>query len=308
MSFAFEIKREISNIDILARHCKLSMLAGVLLCGTLTYDKEGLSLVTENKYVAVKTFALIEKLIGLSSHELKIVNGKHNCRLHVSGEAAMSKLFGMYKIDVSAVSTSRFLHITNIDLNQACCKRSFIMGCFMGGGSLSDPNKAYHFEIIMRSEKAAELLNGILNDFEVKTKVIQRKDNFIVYAKDSESIASVLLVMGASNSLMELENIRIRKQVRNDINRAVNIEAFNLGKTGLAADNQIRDIRMIASTIGLTSLEPHLLEVVRLRMENPESSLQELSDISGSLTKSCINHRFRRIREIAKDLGNNSFI
>lgn len=308
MSFAFEIKKEISNVEISARHCKLSMLAGLLLCATITYDREGLSLVTENKYVAVKVFSLMEELTGLTGHELKLMNGKHNCRLIVSGEAAMDKLFKIYKINVSDVSASRVLHITHIDLNRACCKRSFIMGCFMGAGSLSDPNKAYHFEIIMRMEKTAELLDGILNDFEVKTKVIRRKDNFIVYAKDSESIASVLLVMGASNSLMELENIRIRKQVRNDINRAVNIEAFNLGKTGLAADNQMRDIMVIAATRGLTSLEPHLLEVVRLRMENPDSSLQELSNISGSLTKSCINHRFRRIREIAKDLGNSSFI
>lgn len=302
MSFAYEIKQEISQVEISARHCRISMLAGMLLCGTLSYDEEGLSFITEHKFVAMRAFSLIHDLLSLSKNELRLANGKHNCRVSILGAEGMKKLLLLYKIKLNEDFDGRILNIVNIDLNRACCKRSIIMGCFMGGGSLSDPNKSYHFEIVARSEFAAELISNILNEFEVRTKVIRRKDNYIVYAKDSESLASVLLVMSASASLMRLENIRINKQVRNSINREVNFEASNLGKTGRAADKQMGDIHKISEILGLSSLDEHLMEVVRLRLDNPESSLKELSEISGNLSKSCINHRFRRIGEIAKNL------
>lgn len=324
ISFAYEIKQEISFGNPSARHCKIAMLAGVLSCASISYNKDGLSLVTENGEVAKKVLSLMTELLlpslskpvpsGKVREEKErsaldvvsfssLVKGAHNDKVRVEGKDAMERLSGLLKLPGFEEEKSRVLETGAVDLSKSCCKRSYIMGCFMGGGSLSDPTKSYHFEIVARTEEQAELLNGFLNEFEVRTKVLQRKGFYVVYAKDAESIASVLLVMNATNALMKFENIRINKQVRNSINRGVNFEASNLGKTGIAGEKQLRDIALIEKKIGLSSLDDHLLEVARLRMDNPDSSLKELSAVSDGLSKSCINHRLRRIGEIARGLA-----
>ena len=304
MSFAFDIKYEISgNHSLTARHCKISMLAGILLCGNIVYDRDELKLTTENKYVAITCYQLFDMLLDLATDDMQLMNTKHNCRVQVTGKKAMDNVFELFKIELSEEVDKHIFPITSINLNQACCKRAFIMGCFLGAGSLNDPDKSYHFEIVTKKEEIALMLCDVFKDFDVKIKVIRRKDAYVVYSKDSESVSSVLLVMNAANSLMRFENTRIEKQVRNQINRGINFEVSNLKKAGMAGDRQLDDIKLVLSKMGMASLDANLQEVVKLRMDNPESSLKELSELSGTLSKSCINHRLRKIRELAQRLS-----
>lgn len=304
MSFASDIKYEIScNHGVTARHCKIAMLAGLLLCGTIIYDGNELKLTTENQYVATTCYQLMEVLLEIASNPIKLINEKHNCKVQVTGKGAMDKLFELFKIEDLEGVDKHIFPIPSINLNQSCCKRAFIMGCFLGAGSLNAPDKSYHFEIVTKKEEIALMLCNIFKDFDVKTKIIKRKDSYVVYSKDSESVSSILLVVNAPNSLMRFENTRIEKQVRNRINRGINFEVSNLKKAGMAGDRQVEDIKLILSKMGIESLDVHLQEVVKLRMDNPESSLKELSELSGNLSKSCINHRLRKIRELAKKLS-----
>lgn len=303
MSFAFDIKYEISgNQGITARHCKISMLAGILLCGTIVYDRNELKLTTENKYVAIACYQLIDGLLDITD-DVKLINAKHNCRVQVMGKEPMDKVFELFKIELTEDFDKNVFPMPSINLNQACCRRAFIMGCFLGAGSLNDPDKSYHFEIVTKKEAIAFMLCDVFKDFDVKIKVIRRKDSYVVYSKDSESVSSILLIMNAPNSLMKFENTRIEKQVRNQINRGINFEVSNLKKAGMAGDRQVEDIKLVLSKMGMASLDVHLQEVVKLRMDNPESSLKELSELSGNLSKSCINHRLRKIRELAEKLS-----
>lgn len=201
---------------------------------------------------------------------------------------------------------SRFRDMTTVDgllVQQNCCKRAFIRGAFLAAGSMSDPNKAYHFEIVCGTLPQARQLQGIMNSFEVDAKIVARKKNQVVYVKEGEHIVDLLNVMEAHVALMNLENVRIVKEMRNSVNRQVNCETANISKTVNAAVRQIEDIQYIRDKVGLESLPDNLREIALLRLEYPDAALKELGTyLSPPVGKSGVNHRLRKISEMAEEM------
>lgn len=181
--------------------------------------------------------------------------------------------------------------------------REKIREAFLQSGSISDPEKFYHFEIVFPSEEEAKQICEMMEQFDLDGKIVERKGHYVVYLKEGAQIADILRVMEASSALMEFENIRILKEMRNSINRQVNCEAANLGKTISAAVKQVEDIKFIESRIGLDSLPEGLAETAKKRLEYPEAALKELGELMNPpLGKSGVNHRLKKLGELAEDL------
>ena len=173
----------------------------------------------------------------------------------------------------------------------------------MAGGSMSDPSKTYHFEIVCMNEEKARQIQSIMNVFELDAKIIMRKKYFVVYIKEGTQIVDMLNIMEAHISLMELENIRILKEMRNSINRRVNCETANINKTVSAAVKQVEDIQYIKNTVGFRDLSDGLVEIANLRLEYPDASLVELGRmLSTPVGKSGVNHRLKKLSDRACEL------
>ena len=182
-------------------------------------------------------------------------------------------------------------------------KRERIREAFIQSGSISDPEKFYHLEIVFAEASEAAELKKLLEDFGLEGKIVERKGHFVVYLKEGAQIADMLRIMEASLALMEFENIRIVKEMRNSINRQVNCEAANLGKTISAAVKQIEDIKYICSCVGLENLPAGLAETAKKRLEYPEAPLKELGELMDPpLGKSGVNHRLKKLSELAENL------
>lgn len=165
---------------------------------------------------------------------------------------------------------------------------------------MSDPNKSYHFEIVCSSREAARQIQQVIRGFELDAKIVPRKKSFVVYLKEGSQIVDVLNVMEAHVALMELENVRILKEMRNSVNRKVNCETANINKTVSAAVKQIEDITYLRDTVGFEHVPENLVEAAIARLENPDATLKELGEsMSPPVGKSGINHRLRRLSEMA---------
>lgn len=188
-------------------------------------------------------------------------------------------------------------------VQMSCCRRAFIRGAFLASGSISNPEKSYHFEIVCASEARAVQLQALIGAFDLDAKIVQRKKHFIVYIKEGAQIVDMLNIMGAHVSLMNLENIRIVRDMRNNVNRKVNCEAANINKTVNAAVRQLEDIRYLEAVEGLEALPDGLADVAAARLAHPDASLKELGEmLSPPVGKSGVNHRLRKISQLAEDL------
>ena len=193
--------------------------------------------------------------------------------------------------------------VRNIVIQETCCKRAFIRGAFLASGSMSDPEKSYHFEIVCATREKAEQIQKIMKCFELDGKIVLRKKSFVVYLKEGSQIVDLLNVMEAYVSLMEFENVRILKDMRNTVNRKVNCETANINKTVSAAVKQIDDIRYIQETKGLDKLPEGLKDMALTRLTYPEASLKELGSLlTPPVGKSGVNHRLRKLSEMAEEL------
>ena len=203
----------------------------------------------------------------------------------------------------AVITPEPFSVISHRILQQPCCKRAFLRGIFLAAGSINSPEKTYHFEMVFNSEKKAGLVQEVMDSFELNARMVQRKKYYVVYMKDGSSIVDILNIMGAHRALMDLENIRIVKEMRNSINRQVNCETANIHKTVEASSKQIEDIKFIRDTAGFGNLKENLREIAELRLAQPEASLKELGAmLSPSIGKSGVNHRLRKLCELAEEL------
>lgn len=196
-----------------------------------------------------------------------------------------------------------FSQVDDLIFLQPCCKRSFIRGAFLAAGSISDPNKGYHFEIVGPNKRTATQLMYIMNTFDVEAKIILRGGRYVVYIKDGSQIVEILRIMDASHSVLEIENIRVVKEVRGSINRKVNCETANISKTVGAAVRQIEDIQLIEEKLGVDNLPEALQDMARVRLENPDTPLSSLGGLlDPPIGKSGVNHRLKKISAIADSL------
>jgi len=286
VSFSSLVKNELCGVYG-AKHCAIAEITAIIrTCGKI--DDSGIKIQTENAAIAKKCFCIIKQ--HLSIHGVVSIKNSR-------------------QFNRNRVYSIRTPHLKKLSLDgvgaivQECCKRAYIRGAFLAGGSLSDPEKAYHLELVNTSKLKSEYLAGIINSFGLRAKVIERKGHYIVYLKEGENIVDLLNVMGAHLSLMNLENLRIVKDMRNNVNRQVNCETANLSKTVQASIKQINDINTIARIKGPGYLSDQLEAVAKIRLMHGEASLKEIGAmLSPPVSKSGVNHRLRKISEIADNL------
>jgi hypothetical protein len=318
MSFSSEVKEELVKQHTKSRHCQLAELAAILeLGGKVSGQPPQLALDSDNPLVQ-KRCALLLKLafsveVGKFCEEEQPQEAKAR---HEAGQTCEEKASRNMGIALDAETSARILAAIKWEVGQTkhwrtngllvqntCCKKAFLRGAFLVGGSISDPAKSYHFEIVCTSREQAEQLRSILIDFETDAKIVERKGHFVVYLKEGSQIVDILGSMGAFVSLMNLENVRILKEMRNTVNRKVNCETANIGKTVTAAVKQLEDIERIRDTIGFDALPPTLREIAQVRLDYPEAPLKELGTyLDPPVGKSGVNHRLRRLSEIADRL------
>ena len=311
MSFSGNIKEEISRQLSPARHCQIAELAAIIsMCGAVMIDSRGhaaLKIHTENLAVARKSFTLLRRTFNIvvdiairvnrekGSSYYYIVVKKHEDAVRVLQAAKLINPYGEVEEELSVVK--------NVVIQETCCKRAFLRGVFLASGSMSDPEKSYHFEIVCASMGKAQQIQKIMRCFALDAKIVSRKKSFVVYLKEGAQIVDVLNVMEAHQSLMELENIRIVKEMRGSVNRQVNCETANINKTVSAAVKQLADITYIRDTVGLDYLPELLSEVAQVRLEMPDATLKELGEnLSHPVGKSGVNHRLRKISAVAESL------
>lgn len=285
MSFSIEVKEELVKTVPGSRHCQLAELAAIIHFGCrIEQDEKGkwkIVLHSENEAVARKYFTLWEKTFIINTD--------------------VEKALQAVKVFDEDKQTRRLCEgVSPLLIKNSCCKRAFLRGAFLCVGSMSDPRKGYHLEFVCDYESQANQLQAAIHSFEIEAKIVRRKKYYVVYLKEGAGIVDLLNVMGAHLSLMNLENLRIEKEMRNSINRQVNCETANIAKTVNAASKQIEDIRLIEAHMGLSSLPDNLREMALVRLSYPESSLQELGGyLNPPVGKSGVNHRLRKLSEIA---------
>lgn len=312
MSFSKEVKEELSRQVSPARHCRIAEIAAIIsLCGNIMInqnDEYCIQIHTENLPVARKCFTLLKKTFNINT-EISVKRNKYLRRsktyiltvknkkesLRVLQATKLLNEFGEIKENLSVVN--------NLVVQNTCCKRSFLRGAFLASGSISDPEKTYHFEIALATMPKAVQIKEMLEAFGIEAKIIMRKKYYVVYVKEGSLIVEALAVMEAHVALMNFENVRILKEMRNSINRQVNCETANINKTVVAATKQMEDIIYIKETVGFGELTEGLEEIARVRLEYPEASLKELGSLlNPPIGKSGVNHRLRKLSIIAEQI------
>ena len=201
------------------------------------------------------------------------------------------------------VTEAKDIKLTDIKktVKDMCCKRAFLKGVFLGSGCIVNPNTDYHFEVTAKSKIYADYVIKLMNEFELSPKIIKRKSNYVIYLKDSEQISTLLAIVEANKAVLEYENIRISKSIKNNINRSVNCETANLTKTIEAAVKQQEAINKLKKEDRFNELKPKLKEIADLRLKYPEASLDELAlRCSYKISKSGVYHRLNKIVKLAE--------
>ena len=312
MSFSATTKNELSRIPLTDRCCAMAELAALVrMNGTIQISgmkKINLKFTTENAAIARRIFSLLKAIYNTEVEVMvrrnKQLKKNNNYLIIINNKDISRKILediGFIR-DESSVFNPNFTIPEELIKNR-CCRRSYIRGAFLGGGSISNPEKTYHLEFVTSNEEHAIDLSSVINSFGLNSKIVIRKENYVVYIKEGEQIVDLLNIIGAHQALLKLEDIRVLKNVRNNINRIVNCETANLSKTIDASMRQVESIKYIKNTIGLEKLPENLREVARLRLEYSEASLKEIGMmLEPPVGKSGVNHRFRKIEELADKL------
>ncbi|MBQ9123112.1 MAG: DNA-binding protein WhiA [Lachnospiraceae bacterium] len=286
MSFSSDVRVELAKNIPGARHCQLAELSALMhFCGQYGQDKEGkltLGFQTENEAVVRKGFTLLKKTFNI------------DLGVTLDGEEKEHVLAFLGDLDAP---------VSPLIVKNTCCQRAYLRGAFLCAGSMSDPEKGYHLEFVCAREPQAMQLQEIIKGFGIEAKIVLRKKYYVVYLKEGSSIVDLLGVMEAHISLMNFENLRILKEMRNSINRKVNCETANIAKTVNAASKQVEDIIILRDFYGLHNLQPSLREIAEVRLEYPEATLKELGEmLDPPVGKSGVNHRLRKLSELASKI------
>jgi len=264
-----------------------------------------LDIQTENAAIARRIYTLLKKQYEISVELLvrkKMRLKKNNVYIVRLIERAKDIL---EDLDILDEGFTFYRSISENLVKKKCCKRSYIRGAFLAGGSVNNPEtSSYHLEIFSQYKEHNDSLCELMNTFELNSKTLERKKGFITYLKEAEKITEFLNIIGAHQALLRFEDVRIVRDMRNSVNRLVNCETANLNKTIGAALRQVENIRYIDDKIGLDALPDKLREIARLRVEYQDVTLKELGEMvsSGTISKSGINHRLRKLDEIAEQL------
>lgn len=307
MSFASETKKELTNIEVNGCCSKAELSALIRMNGSLSFSnrKLVLDIQTENAAIARRIYTLLKKDYDVVVELLvrkKMRLKKNNIYIVRLVEKTKDILEDLKILETGFT----FIRIISDDLiKKKCCKRSYLRGAFLAGGSVNNPEtSSYHLEIFSLYNEHNDSLCELMNDFQLNSKTLERKKGFITYLKEAEKITEFLIIIGAYNALLRFEDIRIVRDMRNSVNRLVNCETANLNKTIGASLRQVENIRYIDETMGLNILPDKLREIAELRVAYQDVTLKELGEMvsGGKISKSGINHRLRKIDEIAEKL------
>lgn len=298
LSFSSTVKNEICRMENSNNCCLLSELAAVIYLNSVVKieksDDVNIRIVTENAAFARRLFSIIKKLYNIYPEV-------------VMRKSKKLKKHTLYILVITSSMGAKSILNSSKVLKKGCCKKAYLRGAFLAGGSISDPEKTYHLEITCHRLSMAKMVCAMINSFksnELNAKVIKRKGNFIIYLKEGENIVDFLNIIGAHTALLELENVRILKGMRNSVNRIVNCETANLDKTINASMRQVENIKYIKDKIGFGALPENLREIAELRLLYPDANLKELGNgLNPALGKSGVNHRLRKLDSIAEKLG-----
>ena len=328
MSFSSGVKEELALLNNQARHCRIALIAALFhLCPYITveetYEKAGVrsdaddaadrnsgyraGIRTESASAAQ---AFENALRRISSDPVEVSKKGRETTVWISGRDQVTTFLEMIKLDRVLPggetnpgrlrNMAKDARISPVLLQKTCCRKAFLRGMFLAAGSVSDPSRSYHLEIAPLPDEDADRVLKLLSSVGFAAKCTRRKGRSVVYLKDGEQISDFLGAIGATGSLMKLENARILRDIAGNINRQVNFEAANLRKTGIASRRQMEDIALIERTVGISSLPASLQQAAMVRVENPDGSLQELAEsCDPPVGRSGINHRLQRISEIA---------
>ena len=294
MSFSSIVKEELSKKISGARHCQIAELAAIYsFCGSFVQKNKENSYIFfnfENVLVANKCFTLMKKAFTIYSgcdFVNQIAYDEKSLTISVNDKELCEKIQDALE---SFSVTER-----------TCCRRAYLRGAYLCGGSTTDPGKSYHLEIVCKNKKSADKIIELFETFDVDAKLVERGRYYIVYIKDSNKIVLALNVFEAPVALMEYENTIIMKEMRNSINRQNNCDVANLNKTVSAAQSVISDIKQLMGTAEYENLPDNIKEVAMLRVECPDASLKELGEmLTPPLGKSGVNHRLRKLSEMAR--------
>ncbi len=308
MSFSSRTKAELAKERIKDDCCKIAALSALMrMSGSLQLasgSKKRLRISTESYAVTRWTIKLAKSLYHLESETLilerKRLGKNRSFAILLFGDAIERTLLDTGFLEETKEGIILGSGIPENFLQNDCCRRSFLRGAFMGGGSICNPEKGYHFEFAVASEQFAQDLCNLLNSYDLNAKIVTRKGLYVVYLKESDKITEFLALIGANGALLELENVRTEKDFTNNINRKFNCETANIKKSVNAAVRQSEMIRYLLDNGEFSKLSPELREIAELRIDNPELALAELGALlDPPLGKSGVNHRLRKLEDIA---------
>lgn len=311
MSFSTETKNELARIMSDNACCNITELAAIVrLAGSIQivgYKKLNLKITTELNSIARKIFKLLKQNYNINTtisvNKNQMLKRNNSYVLMVTSEMGAEKLIKELGILAPGEGYYTVNKVPTDLIKHEECARAFIRGAFLGGGSISDPEKNYHMEFVTNNEDFANSLKDLINSLDFNCKIVSRKNNYVVYLKESEQISDLLSIIGGHHALLSLQSTKIVKEMRNNVNRIVNCETANLTKTVNASVRQVENIKLIEETIGIDSLPENLQEIARLRVECEELTLKELGEmLNPPIGKSGVNHRLRKIEEVANKL------
>ncbi len=298
MSFSGDAKSELCRAGLHKLCCARAEAHGILLfCNT--FQQSGVRIVTENRAFAARLPKLFHKAFGFSFDRApEDLSGTGKLIFEITEQDKLKTVINIFGF---SLEHNLSLHINFGLLEEECCRTAFLRGVFLAGGSVTDPKKRYHLEFVTSHYKVSRELEALMMDMGFSPKETVRGGNYVTYFKQSEHIADLLTRLGAPVAAVEIMSAKVEKNLRNEMNRRVNCDTANVDKAVDAAQDQLAAIRQLEQSGLLQQLPQKLQETARLRIRYPEMTLSQLADcFDPPVTKSCLNHRLRKIAALAK--------
>lgn len=292
MSFSSKVKAELCREPIHNACCAVAETYGVLLYAN-TFSAREIKIMTGSPDFAQRLPKLLKRAFGMSFDTVPEEGRKGKFIFTIADSEKIAAVFDRFGYDVG----NTLVHHINLGiLEEDCCKAAFIRGAFLAGGSITDPEKRYHLELVTAHMSVSRETYSILLEMGFSPKDTSRGGNYVTYFKQSEAIEDIFSTIGATNAAMDIMAAKIEKDMRNAVNRRVNCDSANADKIVSAAQTQLDRIRYLEKEVGIENLPRDLQEVAFLRIANPEASLSDLAQLSyPPVSKSCVNHRLRKL-------------
>lgn len=306
MSFTAEVKDELARVSPVCSHCEKATLAALVrIEGTLFFSGQGsyrIEIATDVPSVARLIIKMLHELYHLKTEltvRRSVLHKTPNYLIEVPSQPHLAEALH----DMGVLSNEGLeLGIAEDLVTKECCAAAYVRGAFLGSGFIASPRGDFHFEITVESVALAEGLVDLLDRKGINARIMQRRSSYMVYLKSGAAILEFLAFAGAHQCALAMENERVIKSVRNDVNRMTNAEIANQAKSANASVDQIYAIRRVLEAHGMDNLPPALQEFIRLRVTYPDATLKELGEYAlPPLSKSAVYHRVRRIEQMAKE-------